>query len=462
MTRAHAAVLLAGSLTLANCAGPVVRTAPVPAIQPQPAWRTSVTTSAAANDAWWQSLGDPVLTSVVNRALLRNTDLAIAAGRVRELRAAVDLARAQMRSSLDAGLGGARSRTVSAFGLPIEQTSAQPLVQAAYEIDLFGRLSDQKEAARSSYLAGVAGRDALRLTVSGAAATGYITLRGLDARLAIARVTLEARSEAVRVARSRVGSGYSPRLEFDQALAERDVTAQIVPSLQLAIARTENALSVLMGDTPGRIPRGLEIGRLRPTQVPVSVPSELLRRRPDIAQAELLLASSDSSLLAARKRFLPQVRLSAAVGATASTLLSDPISIWSVGGSILAPLFSGGRLRAQAEAAGGQRDQAAFAYRRAALNAFREVEDALAAVSSIDEQVVAARSQHEALRDGFARAQARYRGGYSPYLEQLDAQRGLLSAELNLAQLQADALTSRVQLYQAAGGDWVQVSTTSR
>jgi NodT family efflux transporter outer membrane factor (OMF) lipoprotein len=227
-----------------------------------------------------------------------------------------------------------------------------------------------------------------------------------------------------------------------------------VPQAELAIARLENGLSLLTGDTPHAITRGGKLDTLRDVAVPAGLPSELLRRRPDIAQAEYQLAAADKSLAVARKRFLPQIRLSASGGAAFSTLLADPITIWSVGGSILAPIFQGGRLTGQAEAAAGQRDQAAFGYRRTALGAFREVEDALVAIRRLDEQVAAAAAQRDALQDVLRRATNRYREGYSPYLEQLDAQRQFLASQLGLVQARTDALNARVQLYAALGGGW--------
>ena len=180
----------------------------------------------------------------------------------------------------------------------------------------------------------------------------------------------------------------------------------------------------------------------------------MLDRRPDIAQAADQLAAADASLAAARKRFLPQVRLSAAAGAAFSTALADPITLWSLGGSVLAPLFEGGRLRAQAEASASQRDQAAFAYRGTVLTSLREVEDDLASLKHLDEQLVLARHQRGVLAEALRLATNRYREGYSSYLEQLDAQRGLLNADLSIASLESDALTARVQLYQAMGGGW--------
>ena len=457
MKMRHAGLLLATAL--ASCAGPPVKTAAVPPVAPPPTWRTDAGPVAPIDRSWWQSFGDPTMAALVDKALANNNDIASAMGRAREARANLALARAQLLPTIDAGLSGGRSRSVSPFGLPSEQNAAQPQVQAAYEVDLFGRLADSKAAAREAWFASQAARDSVRLSVAAAVASSYIALRGLDARLEVARATVAARSESLRLAKSRVGRGYSPKLELQQAEAEYDAAAQIVPQIELAIARTENALSLLTGETPHAIDRGLPLDRLTVPAIPDGLPSELLRRRPDVAQAEFQLAASDKSLSAARKRFLPQVRLSASAGAAFSTLLADPITLWSVGGSVLAPLFEGGRLTAQAEAAGAQRDQAAFAYRRAALTAFREVEDALAGAKRLDEQVGLARAQQDALAEGLRLATNRYREGYSPYLEQLDAQRGLLGAQLSLIQLRADALTARVQLFQAMGGGWQRCPT---
>ena len=441
-------------LALAGCAGPAVETAKVPPLNPPPAWRGDAGPSAPMDRAWWQSFGDPELSALVEKALANNADIAIAAGRVREMRANVERARGQLLPTIDASLGVQRLRAVSPFLQPSEQTAKQPQVQIAYEVDLFGRLADGRDAARDAWFASEAARDAVRLSVAAAVANGYVTLLGLDARLGVARETVAARADSLRIARSRAERGYSPKLELEQAQAEHDATAQIVPQIELAIARTENLLSQLTGETPQAIRRGVSLDRLVIPAIPEGLPSELLRRRPDVAQAEFQLAASDKTLAVARKRFLPQVRLSAASGEAFSTLLKNPISIWSFGGSVLAPIFEGGQLAAQADAAGAQRDQAAFAYRRAALNAFREVEDAQAAIRSNDSQIVFAQSQRKALAEGLRLASNRYRAGYSPYLEQLDAQRGLLGAQLSLIQLQSDALSARIQLFQAMGGGW--------
>jgi outer membrane protein, multidrug efflux system len=447
-----AAVLV---LVLSGCAGPATRTSELALAQPAATWRTDAGATVPIDAQWWTRFNDPTLVALVDKALAHNSDVAIAAARVREARANVQLARSQLFPTLDfAGTGG-RARAVSAFGTPLQQTFAQPQVQVAYEVDLFGRLSDTTSAARSAYLASAAAHDTIKLAVASATAAQYITLLGLDARLTIARQTLTARADSLRLATSRDRSGYSPRLELRQAEAAYDNAAQIVAQIDSAIARTEDSLSQLIGDVPRAISRNAALDTLARPPIPEGLPSQLLERRPDIAQAANQLAATDASLAAARKRFLPQLRLSGAAGRAFSSALDDPITIWSVGGSILAPLFEGGRLRAQADAAASQRDQAAAVYQRTVLASFREVEDALVSVKQADAQLELARHEVDVFVETLRLATNRYREGYSSYLEQLDAQRGLLTAQLAAANLETEALTARVQLYQAMGGGWV-------
>jgi outer membrane protein TolC len=206
------------------------------------------------------------------------------------------------------------------------------------------------------------------------------------------------------------------------------------------------------------VARGKILDSLDAPSVPVSLPSALLRRRPDIETAEQQLAAADSALDVARDAFMPDVQLAAAGGMVGSTLVDgSPLGVWSLGGSILAPIFSAGRLDAQQNAATARRDQAAFAYRKAALTAFREVEDALSAAERDEEQEKALAAERDSLAHALVLATHRYREGYSPYLDQLDAQRGLLSTQLGLVQARTDRLNAIVTLYQSVGGGW-QVS----
>ncbi|MCW2363907.1 MULTISPECIES: efflux transporter outer membrane subunit [Sphingobium] len=449
------AIALLGVACLSGCMAPPTPLPPSAAVTPPAGWQNALAGEGAVNAGWWRAFNDPALTQLVETAIANNVDIAIAAARVREARAQERLARAQLFPTLDATAAGSHGRSLNPFGQATEGTSAQPALQVAYELDLFGRIDDQTSAARSAWLASQAARDATALSVSAATASGYITLLALDARRDVVRRTIAARAESLRIARSRAEAGYTSQLELRQAEAEYQAAAIILPQVDLAILRQENALRLLTGDGPGVIQRGGSLDALVAPPVPdQGLPSELLRRRPDIAQAEFALAASDSTLSAARKQFLPSLRLSAAAGAIFSSALANPVTIWSVGGSVLAPLFEGGRLRAGVETAAARRDQAAFAYRKTALTAFGEVENALGNVSSLRQQRASAEAQRAAIADALRHATNRYRAGYSSYLEELDAQRALLSADLALVQLRSDQLNALVTLYQVLGGGW--------
>ncbi|QJU60336.1 efflux transporter outer membrane subunit [Sphingomonas sp. AP4-R1] len=448
---------------LAGCAGPRPAPPQAAAVVPPGGWRDTAASDRPIDAQWWTGYDDPALTAIVQRALDRNLDLAIAVSRVEEARAQFALARGAQLPALSASAAGGPQRAPNAFGIDTNQTAGQAQLSVSFDTDLFGRLRSASAAARASLLATRAARDTVRLAIASSAASGYLTLVALDARLQVLRDTLAARDISLKLARRRADAGYSPRLDLAQAEADYHATEQLIPIALLAIRRQEDGLNLLLGDAPSPIARGRPFVDLAiPTPGP-SLPAALLRRRPDIVSAEDQLVAADHQLDSARAAFMPTFQLSAAGGVAASTLLPDPISIFSIGGSILAPLFQGGRLQAQADTAAARRDQAAFGYRRAALTAFREVEDAMADQQRYQEQQTALAAQRTALAEQLRLATNRYRAGYSPYLEQLDAQRGLLSADLALVQARLDRLTASVRLYQALGGGWeASADTTAR
>ena len=441
-------------LALVGCAGPRPSAPPDTGLDTPATWRTPPASGAMVDATWWQAFGDPMLTQVVEKALQHNVDIALAAQRVEEARAQFRLADAQLTPTVTAVAGGERTRGLNAFGRPVTQNLGRVGVDISYEVDLFGRLATASAAARASLLANEAARDTVRLAVAASAAGGYVSLRALDARLALLHDTLDARAESLRVVRRRAETGYAATLDLQQAQADYHATEQLIPATELAIRRQEDALSLLLGESPRAIERGAALDTVALPDVPVSVPSALLRQRPDIAQAELQLVAADRSLDVARDAFLPTVRIGAFGGYVDSTLIADPVGIFSLGGSILAPIFEGDRLHAQADGAAARRNQAAYAYRKAALTAFSEVEDALAAVQRNAEQEGMISAQRDALARVLTTATSRYRAGYSPYLEQLDAQRQLLSAELSRVQSRADRIAAIIRLYQSVGGGW--------
>ncbi|MCR6661221.1 MAG: efflux transporter outer membrane subunit [Asticcacaulis sp.] len=452
-------LLLSVACMLGACAGPRPDVPVSAQVTPPAGWREAAAAPAPVNIDWWRGFNDPVLTNLVETALANNTDIALAAGRVDEARFGYKAAEGALLPSLNGSGAGAYSRSISSVtGRPVTQTAGEADLPLSYEVDLSGRLRNASRAARASLQASEYARELTRLSVAGATASGYITLRALDARLTLLQATLTTREQALAAARHRADVGYSPKLELQQAQAEYSAAQQLIPAVELAIRRQEDALSILLGDNPRAIERGVALGDLAVPVVPVSLPSDLLRNRPDIAQAEAQIVAADRSLDVARAAFMPTIRLTASGGYASSDLLPHGYDVFSLGGNIVQPLFQGGRLKAQAGAAASRRDQAAFAYKKAALNAFREVEDSLAAVDRINAQLLILTDQTASLAEAYRLAGNRYRAGYSPYLEQIDAQRTLLGAQLNLIQAQADHLNAVVGLYQAVGGGVVSNS----
>lgn len=451
------------AVLLAGCAPAIPPRSEAAQVALPTQWRAAQADPANATQRvaaeWWHQAGDPVLDQLVATALAQNLDLHLATTRVLEARSQERAARAALLPTLDGGLGASRGQSVNAFGKPSLATAEQPMLQVGYEVDLFGRIEQQTEAARQGGLSAERARDAAALAVSASTVSGYLNLRALDQRLALLQQAQANREQALRLAEQRLAAGYTSQLEPAQARAELAGIRQQMPVVALAITRQENALALLTGTPPRAITRGKAFDALALPPVAAEQPSELLRRRPDIAQAENQLAASDAQLAVARAQWLPQLRLSVTLGRAFSTALpGPPITVWSLGGSLLAPLFEGGRLEGQFGVATARRDQAALAYKKTVLSAFKEVEDALAGIARLDEQQQALLAQQAALTDTVAHASRRYREGYSPYLEQIDAERALLAVQLNLIQARADHFQAEVALHQALGGGWVKTA----
>ena len=457
-----AAVVLA-SAALTGCM-PAHRQAPELASLAIPQdWSTphSANTTASqtpVNAQWWQAFGDATLDRHVEAALAHNADLLAAGARLDAARAQLELSRAALGPTLGATLGVQAQRALGATGVATTHV-VQPGLQASWEPDLWGRLHTLANASELRLRASQADRDAVALSISTTTAQTYIGLLALEAQLAQTQGTATSRAEALRIAQDKAQAGYTSQLQVTQAESEYQSVLQSLPQLQAAIARQYNALRLLTGELPGqRDPADAQPGRLaqlRLPSVPVALPSELLRRRPDLAQAESLLAASDASLEASRAAFLPQVSLSASLGTLYIDALGySPAGLWSIGGSVLAPLFDQGRLSAQYDNAAAQRDQAAFAYRGATLAAFGEVENALVGVDRLQQQMNHAMRRRDVLARSLGYAKDRYDAGYAPYLEQLDAQRNLYQTEIEVINLRQSQLVNQLNLYKAMGGGW--------
>lgn len=442
-----------GLLGLQACAGSEPPAMPGAAIAVPSAWRDGTAATVAVRADWWRSFNDPGLDALVSQALAGNVDVRIAAARVQEARAQLARATASMRPTLAFGAMPQTSRSVNAFGIGVDQDSAQAQFTTAYEADLFGSLRQSKRAAADDLLAAADARDALRIALIATVVQGYFSLQASDARLDIVRTTIQERQRERDLIHRRFTAGYVSRLEDEQAAAALEAAARLLPSTALVRAQQENALSQLIGVSPRAIVPGAATAPDGLT-VPASLPAQLLEQRPDVAAAARRLSAADHRLAASRAAFMPRLQLSGSGGGVASTLLANPIALFALGGSVLAPLFTGGALRADRDGAAARRDEAAFAYKSAVLQAFREVEDSMAAVRYASQEADAADRQVLALKGAYHAAQRRYQAGYASYLEQLDSERAYLSARLDQVDLRLRRLAALVALTRSVGGGW--------
>lgn len=415
-------------------------------------------------ERWWELFGDPPLTALMEEAMAANLDLRAAAARIEEARAVLRGARTALHPSLDlqAGVNRGRVSEAAARALPppLVTTTHTLGLQAAYEVDLWGRLGAGRDAAAATVLASRFAAEALKVSLAAEVAGGYFTLRALDEALAITRATLITREENVRLLGRRRAAGLASDLEFAQAEAERAALAAAVPALERAQAQTQAALAALAGRGARRVVEP-DVARGSPSppvpEVPAGLPSDLLARRPDIRRAQAELAAADARSAEAEARFFPQLVLTASYGgesAAFADLLSRPARVWTVAGSLLMPLLGRARIEAEADAVAARREQAAIAYQVAVQAAFRDVHDALAANRAARAIETAQAERRHALEDAMRLAEVRHVNGYSGYLEVLDAQRNLLDARRGEADARRDRLTALVSLWRALGGGW--------
>ena len=439
-------------LVLTAACVPSLRPAPrAAAVAPPLSWRDTPVGLGEIDPRWWRGFGDPALDGVVERALARNTDVLTAIAVVDQARANVRLARSALLPTLDADGSATRSKQ----GGPAT-TTLTGTIDASWEIDLFGRLRALDRAARRSYVASQADRDATALSVASETARGYITLLSLDAQLRVTRETLKSRAQTLRLTQNQRDVGYVSDFELTQAQSEYQSIAQQIPQLVQSVRAQENSLAILTGDLPSAIPRAVTLRDLVLPSVPATMPSALLRRRPDVAAAEFRLAAADATMASRRAEFLPQINLSGSYGAVATSIANyNPVTVWSLGGSLLAPLFHGGALRANLDIATALRDQAAFAYRGVVLSAFGDVETALSATTNLAAQNQRVLARLAILRRSLTLASERYTEGYSSFLDQLDAQRNLYTSELNAITTREAQLANAVTLATALGGGWM-------
>lgn len=410
--------------------------------------------------AWWDATTDPVLTKLVAEALEKNQDLKIAAARVEEYRAYAGIN--PLWPNIDAGAGATRRKSSETLNsVPGGQTNNLFDVSAgvSWEIDLWGRLRRTNESTAAQYLATEEARRGVYLSLISDVATAYLQLRSLDMQLETARRTLESRKASYDLVDKRLLGGVGNKLESSQSASAVAQTEASIPAIEQATFAQENLLCFLLGRPPGPIERGNPIAEIPLLDVPAGLPSALLERRPDVREAEQALRAASAQVGVAQASLFPQLSLTGALGFQSgdlSDLLKSGSFAWNAGAGLLAPIFQGGRLRRNLDAARARWDQARLAYEKIALAAFGDVATSLNAIQTTARIVAAQRKNVSALREAEQMALTRFDGGVSPYFEVLDAQRELFDGEVAYAQALRDQRVAAVRLYRALGGGWNQ------
>ena len=453
---------LALALVLIGCQSADVQRAGS-SLQIPAAWRADVGPASPVEGVWWRHFHDSQLNRYVDQALRYNSDVLIARERVNEYQARAYAVDSSLFPSLDASLTGTRARAQSAAtGLPVHSTVYKGGLTASYDVDIWGANRRAASAAQASLEAQTAAAAAADLTVATSVAAGYLTLLSLDEQLRVTRQTLKSRQDAYNLAKRQFETGYTSRLELMQADTELRSTRSQIPPLQHQIAQQENALSVLTGSNPGSIQRQ-DFSRLTPLALPSQLPSTLLNRRPDIVQAQRQLLAADATLASSQAQLLPSINLTATGSLqdrTLPDLLDNPLRLWSLGGSILAPLLTRQASVALVDVSMAQRTPALYGYEKTVRGAFQEVNDSLDAIARYGEQLNELLSQQEMAQETLRIAQNRYRNGYSSYLDVLDAQRTLFSTQISVVQVKNNLLLAQVDLYRSLGGGWSDSSGT--
>jgi outer membrane protein, multidrug efflux system len=454
------ACLLAGSMLTACTVGPdYVR----PEVATPAAFRFSIAdTRNNANAAWWTLFGDRKLTQLIDVALAQNWDLQIAAARVDQAAGALLSTRSGLYPQI--GYSGTAERYRVSDNLlqgtvePNPLSLYEPLIGAGWELDLWGRIRRQAEAAQADLVGAEEARRGVVLTLVSAVATTYVRLRALDAELAISRKTLANYAATLKIFRNRFKYGQVSEITVSQARAQYESVAAAIPAIELEIAKTENALSILVGDYPHAIDRGLSFAALRPPPVPDGIPSTLLERRPDIAQAEQRLIAANALIGAARAQYFPQISLTGTLGFASmalGNLLAGPSTVWSLAGGIAGPIFDAGNIKGQVKATEAQRREALAQYLKTIQAAFRDVSDALVSHSKSLEKLAAEQRLVTAERTTARLSNLKFEEGQESYTTVLISQRDLYAAELSVVRARFDALASLIDLYKALGGGWV-------
>jgi outer membrane protein, multidrug efflux system len=417
------------------------------------------TAASLGDEKWWTVFQDPQLQELIREALSQNYDVRIAATRVLQAQALLGITRADQFPTITGGASTSNERLpATRITPPFETSPFQVNLSLFWELDFWGKFRRATEAARASVLATEWGQKAVISSLVRNVASAYFQLLELDAEMQISRRALDSRRESLRLTEVRAKGGTTSLLDVRQSEQLVYTAAATVPDLERRIEQQENLISILLGKNPAPVTRGKPLveNALLPV-VPAGLPSSLLERRPDIQSSEQLLVAANAQIGVAKAAYFPQITLTA-VGGYQSSALTDlftgPAGLWSFGGQLLQPIFTGGRIRSNVRLSEAQQQEAVLVYQQSIQQAFREVSDSLIAYRKNQEF----RAQQELLttsaQDATRLANMRYQGGVTSYLEVLDSDTRYFDAEVGLAQAQLNERLALVQLYNSLGGGW--------
>ena len=458
-------LIAVGLLLLTGCTvGPKYKRPPVTVpdtyrgLAPDAGPQTAV---SLGDEKWWTVFQDPQLQELVREALSQNYDLRIAAARVLQAQAVLGITRADQFPTITGGASTSNERLPATRITPAFETSpSQVNLSLFWELDFWGKFRRATEAARANLLATEWGRNAVVSSLVSNVASAYFQLLELDSQMEISRNTLRSRRESLRLVEVRAKGGATSLLDVRQSEQLVYTAAATIPDLERRIEQQENLISILLGKNPAPVTRGKSLveNAILPT-VPAGLPSSLLGRRPDIQSSEQQLIAANARIGVAKAAYFPQITLTAVGGYQSpalTNLFTGPAGLWSFGGQLVQPIFTGGRIRSNVRLTEAQQQEAVLVYQQSIQQAFREVSDSLVAYRKNQEF----RTQQELLtnsaQDATRLSDMRYRGGVTSYLEVLDSDTRYFDAQLTLAQARLNERLALVQLYNALGGGWQQ------
>jgi len=418
------------------------------------------TPDSVLNLQWWTLFNDDYLTNLVETALVHNQDVLIAASRIEEARAALGYNKADQFPVI--GYDGGASRYTSNLpgqGVQGPYNDFSAVATLAWELDFWGKYRRATEAARAELLANQYNQRVVQLSLITEVTRVYFLLLDYRERLEISEKTLETRRESLQIIGERFDKGIVPELDLNQAQIQEAIAEAAVPFYSRLVAQTENALNILMGKMPSPLSITNKLQNLPvPPEIPAGIPSVILERRPDVLQAEQLLAAQTARIGVAQALRFPSISLTGMFGTASSelsTFASGDAVVWSVGGSILGPIFNFGKNKRRVEIERERMRQDSLFYVKTVINAFREVEDALIGLKTFEDESLARQKQMKAAANAAVLSQARYDGGVTSYLEVLDSERSKFNAQLSASETYQQYLSAYINLYKVLGGGWL-------